>query len=181
MLSRVSPLGQVDGAAWDEPFHERVNNDGLTPLTFAAALGRLRMFQMILKTHTITLWDYGPYTCKLLPMLRMEQPVLYEADGVFKRREEKTALECICAGAPCPCHAHALPSGPAFTPAPTCALTPASTPAVAQILATTKRGCGWSPLLPSPPLLPTLNWLGVQKHCSGGTSSLHSRAGQRRC
>ena len=39
------------------------NDEGLTPLTTAAVLGNLQLFDDVLKMYRDTMWTYGPITC----------------------------------------------------------------------------------------------------------------------
>ena len=39
------------------------NDEGLTPLTSAAVLGNLKLFDDVLKMYRDTMWTYGPITC----------------------------------------------------------------------------------------------------------------------
>ncbi|OQR82496.1 transient receptor potential cation channel subfamily V member 6 [Achlya hypogyna] len=73
-------------------FLRRPNNDGLTPLALAAALGRKVMFQHMLAATTTIAWIYGPITAKMIPLQELEEKC-------YTSSHYKTALECLCSSA----------------------------------------------------------------------------------
>jgi ankyrin repeat protein len=54
------------------PIWQRVNIDGLTPLSLAAQLGRSEMFSFLLDERKITQWCYGPVACVLYPLDQLD-------------------------------------------------------------------------------------------------------------
>jgi len=50
----------------------RLNNDGLTPLTLAADLGRTSMLSWLLHERKIIQWSYGDVTCVLHPLDQLD-------------------------------------------------------------------------------------------------------------
>eukprot|EP00668_Euglena_longa_P004945 GGOE01005809.1.p1 GENE.GGOE01005809.1~~GGOE01005809.1.p1 ORF type:complete len:749 (+),score=290.08 GGOE01005809.1:42-2288(+) len=83
----------------DVPFRNWANNDNLTPLSLAAAMGKEEMFRHILNKHTKDAWKYGPVVCQMMPLLGLEQPTtVLDSDGELQRCSEILAMECICAG-----------------------------------------------------------------------------------
>jgi hypothetical protein len=50
----------------------RLNNDGLTPLTLAANLGRTSMLSWLLHERKIIQWSYGDVTCVLHPLDQLD-------------------------------------------------------------------------------------------------------------
>jgi len=49
-----------------------LNNDGLTPLTLAADLGRTSMLSWLLHERKIVQWSYGDVTCVLHPLDQLD-------------------------------------------------------------------------------------------------------------
>ncbi len=50
----------------------RLNNNGLTPLTLAADLGRTKMFTWLLHERRKIQWSYGDVTCVLHPLDQLD-------------------------------------------------------------------------------------------------------------
>jgi hypothetical protein len=50
----------------------RLNNDGLTPLTLAADFGRTKMFTWLLHERRKIQWSYGDVTCVLHPLDQLD-------------------------------------------------------------------------------------------------------------
>jgi hypothetical protein len=50
----------------------RLNNDGLTPLTLAAHLRRTKMFTWLLQERRKIQWSYGDVTCVLHPLDQLD-------------------------------------------------------------------------------------------------------------
>lgn len=50
----------------------RVNNDGLTPLTLAADFRRTKMLSWLLQERKVTQWSYGNVTCVLHPLDQLD-------------------------------------------------------------------------------------------------------------
>ena len=50
----------------------RLNNDGLTPLTLAADLRRTKMFTWLLHERRKIQWSYGDVTCVLHPLDQLD-------------------------------------------------------------------------------------------------------------
>ena len=50
----------------------RLNKDGLTPLTLAADLGRPKMLSWLLHERKITQWSYGNVSCILHPLDQLD-------------------------------------------------------------------------------------------------------------
>lgn len=63
------------------PLWMRRNNEGLTPFTLAAKLGRKKMFDYLLEERMQSLWSFGPVTCVIYP--------LDELDDLHSKVEEK--------------------------------------------------------------------------------------------
>ena len=84
-------------------FRRWANHQRLTPLALAAAMGKVRMFQHILQKETVTIWEYGPVICHMVPLSGLEQPVTQSFSGRSSEKfcvVQRTALECICSDAP---------------------------------------------------------------------------------
>ena len=79
---------------WCSTLATRMNNDGLTVLTYAANLGRVKMFEEILKQRQVVLWVYGPVTCSALPLEELDLPLPVE-EGAEHDKPLKTAIEHI--------------------------------------------------------------------------------------
>ncbi|ETW10062.1 hypothetical protein, variant [Aphanomyces invadans] len=56
-----------------ERFIRKHNTDYLSPLTLAAAMGRSRMFQHIIKSLSVKSWSYGPVTSMMIPLKGVEE------------------------------------------------------------------------------------------------------------
>ncbi|KDO31442.1 hypothetical protein SPRG_04057 [Saprolegnia parasitica CBS 223.65] len=54
-------------------FLRQYNDDYLTPLTLAAAMGKTAMFQHQMMQQTTTAWVYGPVTAKMIPLRDFEE------------------------------------------------------------------------------------------------------------
>ncbi|TYZ64527.1 hypothetical protein PybrP1_010395 [[Pythium] brassicae (nom. inval.)] len=95
------------------------NEDELTPLSLAAAIGNGRMFGHILQRATTVAWRYGPITAVHVPLLDLEQPIprpdpdfgrFQVVHAVFAAlpyplapkgtRGYKTAAQCLCSVEP---------------------------------------------------------------------------------
>ncbi|OQR98501.1 vanilloid receptor-related osmotically activated cha (ISS) [Achlya hypogyna] len=124
----LKTLVGVDKIAF-RSFLGKYNDDLLTPLTLAAAMGNASMFQHILHRQTTVAWVYGPVTAKMLPLrgfeerqyifdtkptaavlpidvLRASVVTRNAIDGQRPRpvdgqaRSGKTAIECLCSYLP---------------------------------------------------------------------------------
>ena len=58
----------------------RLNNDGLTPLTLAADLGRTKMLAWLLEERRKVQWSYGDVTCMLHPLDQLDLSFHEEVD-----------------------------------------------------------------------------------------------------
>ena len=97
----AGPAGGDEDDEDDEAlgFRHWANHERLTPLALAAAMGKVRMFQHILQKETVTIWVYGPVVCHMVPLSGLDQPVLQRSGAAHFQVAQKTAIECICAGA----------------------------------------------------------------------------------
>lgn len=114
-------MKRADDCAYDtmHAFLTQRNEDELTPLSLAAAIGSSRMFDHILQRATSVAWRYGPITAVHVPLLDLEQPIA-RPDPDFGRfqvvhavltalpyllapkgtRSYKTAIQCLCSVEP---------------------------------------------------------------------------------
>ncbi|GLD98998.1 hypothetical protein PINS_up007716 [Pythium insidiosum] len=111
-------LRRVDDATYArmKRFLVHRNQDELTPLSLAAAVGNQRMLQHIIKQQTTVAWTYGPITAVNVPLLDLEEPEQRDdrADGTLLRTVDRllrwlpypfapkrqngyiTAIQCLC-------------------------------------------------------------------------------------
>ncbi|KAJ0394749.1 hypothetical protein P43SY_004051 [Pythium insidiosum] len=92
------------------------NEDELTPLSLAAAVGNQRMLQHIIQQQTTVAWTYGPIAAVNVPLLDLEEPELRDdnGDGILLKTVDRllrwlpypfspkrqngyiTAIQCLC-------------------------------------------------------------------------------------
>ncbi|EQC27807.1 hypothetical protein SDRG_14391 [Saprolegnia diclina VS20] len=70
--SFLKQLQPVDKTSFNR-FLRQYNDDYLTPLTLAAAMGKTTMFQHQMMQQTTTAWVYGPVTAKMIPLRDFEE------------------------------------------------------------------------------------------------------------
>ena len=58
------------------------NDEGLTPLTTAAVLGNLQLFDHVLKMYRQTMWTYGPITCFSYNLCSLDLASSIKADDI---------------------------------------------------------------------------------------------------
>jgi transient receptor potential cation channel subfamily V protein 6 len=76
------------------PLAERANDEGLTPLALAAAMGRVAMFRLLLTCGIREAWVYGPMKGNMVPLRGLDQPYLLGRDRLSHCR---LAMACFCA------------------------------------------------------------------------------------
>ena len=82
------------------------NSEGLTPLSLAAAMGKVRMFQHVLSCVSLKMWTYGPVASYLVPFKGLVQAQQESGRGGTENglggtenpHNEIVAIRCICAG-----------------------------------------------------------------------------------
>ena len=63
------------------------NDEGLTPLTTAAVLGNLQLFDDVLKMYRETMWTYGPITCFSYNLCSLDLASSIKADDTARKYE----------------------------------------------------------------------------------------------
>ncbi|CAF3028123.1 unnamed protein product [Rotaria sp. Silwood2] len=63
----------------------RMNKDGLTPMTLAAKLGRAKMLSFLLDERKILLWAYGDISCLLHPLDQLDLDLIEKTEDQYNK------------------------------------------------------------------------------------------------
>ena len=98
MYDYVLSVAAQKGADSRAAFQNWTNNERLTALSLAAAMGKVRMFQHILASLSIIAWSYGPVTRELVPLRGLVEAQPESGPNGTLASDEIVAMRCICAG-----------------------------------------------------------------------------------
>ncbi|EQC31452.1 hypothetical protein SDRG_11051 [Saprolegnia diclina VS20] len=93
-LQRLQP---ADNLSFNRFLHQ-YNEDSLTPLTLAAAMGKATIFQHQVMRRATTTWKYGPAVTKMIPLRDVDECLDRSATGpqsVTGQRAKRSAVECL--------------------------------------------------------------------------------------